>query len=204
MTISVEAPADDYLLTTLQAVKTLLNITEPVQDALLNTLILRASYACNQYCRRVFAKEQVLETIPGSGTARLMLERTPLVTIDQVDYEGDTIDASEYEIERHGTGTILRENKWTLNTLGDDIGKPDWEITYTAGYVLPNHSGTRDLPYDVEQGAIEVIKAWYYARCRDGTLRTEEVVDVWQGTYSGQAIPMAAKQLLNPWRVLGA
>lgn len=204
MTISVEAPATDYLLTTLADVKALLNIGGLEQDTLLNTLILRASAACDQYCRRVFAKEQVLETIPGSGTARLMLERTPLVTIDQVDYEGDTIDSGEYDIERHGVGTVLRENKWTLNTLGNGIGNPDWEITYTAGYVLPNHSGTRNLPYDIEQGAIEVVKAWYYSRCRDGTLRTEEVVDVWQGSYSGQAIPMAAKQLLNPWRVLGA
>ena len=204
MTIEVVSPATDYLLTTLEDVKILLNIGESTQDVLLDTLILRGSYACIQYCRRQFAKEQVKETIPGTGTARIMLERVPLVSIDQVDYEGDTIDASEYEIERHGMGTVLRENKWTLNTLGDEIGNPDWEITYTAGYVLPNHAGTRDLPYDVEQAAIEVVKAWYYARCRDGTLRTEEVVDVWQGTYSGQAIPMVAKQLLNPWRVLGA
>lgn len=203
MTIEVITAAIDKDLTTIEAVKDVLGITDTDTDEFFTTLITRASKAAVQFCRREFAKEQVKETIHGTGTARLWLERMPLVSITSVTYEGTAVDADEYAIERHGKGTVLRENKWTLNTYGDDIPKPDWEITYWAGWALPSQLD-RDLPEDIEQACIEMVKTWYYARCRDGSLRTEEVVDVWQGTYSGQAIPMAAKQLLNPWRLLHA
>ena len=204
MTIEVVTAATDYDLTTVDAVKITLNLPDGLQDPFIATLITRASQAISQYCRRVFAKEEVTETIPGTDTARMFLERVPLISVTSVTYDGDAVDAADYAIERHERGTLLMEDKWTLSTYGDDIGKPDWAIRYYAGWVLPNHSGTRDLPHDVEQACIETVKTWYHARCRDQSLRTEEIVDAWQGTYSGHALPMIAKELLNPWRVLRA
>lgn len=201
MTITVDTPATSYDLTTLADVQLILNLLDSSDSHLLSKLITRASAACAAYCKRTFAKEVVTEVIPGTGTPRMVLERFPIVSIDAVTYDGTAVDSGDYSIERHERGWVLMEDGWTLTNYSNDIPKPDWTIQYTAGFVLPSHSGTRDLPYDVEEACLEAVKSWYYARCRDGTLRTEEVVDVWQGSYSGNALPLKSRQLLDPWRV---
>ena len=195
--ITVLTPATDYDLTELATVKSLIGISDTTDDALLSALITRASIAIAEYCDRVFAQEAVRESQPGTGNRHLLLERVPVVSIQQAVLDGTAIDTTEYKIEDSNVGRLWRDVAWD-RALDE---QPDyWQIDYTAGFLLPGDAN-RNLPESVEQACIETVKSWYLARGRDATLRSEEIGTVWQGTFSGQALPLVVKQLLAPWRI---
>ena len=65
------------------------------------------------------------------------------------------------------------------------------------------------LPGDVERACIETVKAMYFARDRDPATTDERIgtprAGGWQGSYSSdKALPAIARQLLSPYRRMGA
>ena len=52
-------------------------------------------------------------------------------------------------------------------------------VTYTAGWSLPD-----EVPAELEGQVIEQVKMRYLATDRDPALRSENMPDVWSGSYS--------------------
>jgi hypothetical protein len=195
--ITVTTPADDQLLATVQGAKDLLGITDASQDALLESILIGASSAVSSYCGRVFGSEVVTETTAGSDRYSLVLTRRPLISVSEVRRDDDVVDTDDYQIESDVAGILYNLSRWAKLTNY----RPDyWAIDYTAGYVLPNHTGTQTLPGEIEQACLETIKTWFLGRCRDMTIRSEQVGEYVDRTFSGQALPLIAQNLLKPWR----
>ncbi|HYF88980.1 phage head-tail connector protein [Azospirillum sp.] len=155
------------MLTTLAKVKAELQSPD-ADDTLLTTLIEQASATIETFCGRSFAAAAATETYRiARWRERLILERTPVVSVASVLLNGETLDPAAYEVESPGAGFLLR-----LDGSGCSIGWPAGRVavTYTAGY-----SAT---PPDVERCCIDVVKLGYFARCRDPMLRSYENPDV--------------------------
>lgn len=175
-------------LTTLANAKDELGLTDSSQDDRVERYILQASSACQGFTDRDFRKESTVERLQGSGTRRLVLSRTPVVSITSVVIDGETIDASEYEIEDAAAGVLYRESGWpridavVVGSIARDAiagtAKRDVVVTYTGGYVLPNDSpGTRDLPQDVEAACILTVVSMYRGRGRDRAVASKGTGD---------------------------
>jgi hypothetical protein len=195
--ITVTTPAADQLLATVQGAKNLLGISDTTQDALLGVILDGASSAWSSYCGRVFGSEVVTETVPGNDRYSLIMGRRPLASVSEVRQDDDVVDTDNYQIESDVAGLLYNVNRWTSLTNK----RPDyWAVDYTAGYVLPNHGGTQTLPGDIEQACLETVKTWYLGRCRDMTIRSEQVGEYVDRSFTGQALPLIAQNLLKPWR----
>lgn len=191
-------------------VKTELGITGSGDDALLDRLIAAASRAVVRYTGREFVQETVAETRAGHGDRRMLLTRRPVVSISSVLLTTTTIDAATYSIEDAEAGVIFRKAGWTSTIPIYQAGisgayaphdaAPDFTFAYIGGYITPAIAGTRDLPEDVEQACIEMLKARWFARQRDPSLASIKAGD-WAETYrgSGGGIPDSAAEMLAPF-----
>lgn len=207
-------------LTTLATAKDELGISDTSQDDRIERCILQASAACQGFTDRDFRKESTVERLQASGTRRLVLGRTPLASITSVVVDDETLDATEYEIEDAAAGLLYRENGWpridavVVGSIARDpiagTAKRDVVVTYTGGYVLPNDSsGTRDLPYDVEQACVLTVVSIYRGRGRDRAVASKGTGDASVsyrlpnqiiGVGAGGVIPDEAAVLLAKYR----
>jgi uncharacterized phiE125 gp8 family phage protein len=193
MTVVVTTPAASYDLTVLETVKTELEITDNAKDAYLATLISQASAIVAAHCKRVFARETVTETLrPYCLFGELILARYPVVSIDSIVENNVTLTTTDYEFDS-ARGTVTR--------LVND--RPAWwpaskiVISYSAGYTLLG-----DLPYGLERGTLNLIKALYWQRGRDPAVRSEDVVDISSASYRDLEghLPPDVAGLLGPYR----
>ena len=137
------------LLTTKRRVKVELglSLTDTSKDELLDDLIAEASASIEGYCGRAFGRAAVTETLPGTGRTRLMITRTPVVTVTSVAYNDSTISSSEYVIEDADAGFLYRDDGWYWTVAQDagalvpryvpSLGINDYTVQYTGGYLLP-------------------------------------------------------------------
>ena len=181
-----------------------LTATDAARDALIVTLIHQASAAIVGWCGREFAAETLVDEFRTSGERScieaLILSRRPVTAISAVVEDGTALSGADYEVDP-ATGFL-----WRLD--GAD-GRIAWahariQVTYTAGYVM-----LTTLPQDLERACIDLVKHRWFARARDATLKSREVVDVgredyWVGGIPGQdgGMPAEISVLLEPWREL--
>lgn len=213
----VTTVADSTGLTTIEAVKTDLGITDTSEDDRLQTEIARASSMICSHLMLVSAddgtvtlgREILLETIyPCQTNHVLRLSRQPIASVQSVTENGVVLDAADYQINN---------NAGTLRRIDD--GRPslwlsEWSstersiiIAYTAGWLLPSDSG-RNLPLDIEYAAIALVKAARFSRARDPALLSEDIL---QGLYGyrlkgdassgAEGIPDWIANLLNHYRI---
>lgn len=218
MGITVVTPATVRKLTTVARAKTELGLTDTSQDTLLALLLDEASDAIAAYCHRVWGRETVRETLPGTGRRLLGLSRTPLISVTSL--TEDDVAITDYTIEDAATGALARDNGWWPSAAGgwDSIaytsgyilpGYQRWRysITYQAGFILPEEA-LPTLPGGVERACLETIKGWWQARSG----RDPAITSIAQGqsrvgygnVASGVeigALPAVAVGLLAPWRV---
>ncbi len=203
-------------LTTLALVKDELGITASTYDTVLERMILAASQAIGRFCNRDFRKEAATERLPGSGTLRLVLARTPVTAIASIVDDGTTVGSGTYSIENAAAGIVVGDAVWRSQDLAVGIGigqepvpgtgKRALVVTYTGGYVLPGDStGTRDLPYDLEEACIVTVVALYRRRGQDRTVVQEQLGDAAQTYASSDAmtasvIPAEAQAILRRYR----
>lgn len=220
MGLTVTVPATAKKLTTVARAKTELGISDSSQDTLLALLLDEASDAIAAHCHRVWGRETVLETLPGTGRRLLGLSRTPLLSITSLTEDGTAlVQGTDYTIEDAASGALAREIGWWPSLAGgwDSFaytsgyilpGAQRWRyaVTYQAGFVLPEESNPT-LPGGVERAALETIKSWYQARSgRDPALvvvsmGTERVQYAAPGAATEiGALPPVALSLLAPWR----
>lgn len=166
----------------------------------LGRLINQASTLIESQAFRSFGIQSVTEEVPGYGTLRLLVERTPLKSISEIRYDGDAIDLTEVEIENAGAGSIIRPGGWRWTAhVKDDISRGPipgselnlWEVDYVGGYVLPKDDGdpaapisgaSTDLPSDLELACLELIRQIQTVQSRDPTVRSEKLMS-WSATY---------------------
>ena len=167
-------PGNAAALTTLAAVLAELGLTgtiDAARDAYLTTLIDRYSAKFATLCNRSFYFDPaVVEYLPGYGNTRLVLKRTPIVSVASLVYDGGTIDPVDYMIENANAGflyarygfrnTAARQGGSITGDIWPGTEAPVYVCTYAGGYVTPQQAtdgvtGGPPLPPDIELAIIE-------------------------------------------------
>lgn len=192
-------------LTTTANVKTQLGISGSTDDTLIGQLITRATELAGSFCRLArdaagnrptFGKETLRATYDPNGDSRRPREpviylpwRLPITSITSITEDGVTLSGSDFRLTGGG-GALMRLSGDTPCAWSD--GKI--VATFEAGFASPAASAVWP---DIEAAIIEQVRAMYYARKRDPSIRSEAVPDVYQASYSqpGGDI-MAASPLL--------
>ncbi len=207
--LTVTSPATNFDLTTISDVRLDLELTATDDDAWFAKAIKRASATAANYCNRVFAQQSYSEEFMRDefrsqyrDQEPLRLAQFPVTTVASVTEDGVVTDASLYELD--GKAGLLHR------LSGDANGREQWTgckivVAYTAGYVLSGAS--RNVPADLEDAVIRLVKAAHFARKRDPMLRSEDVSGVlsqswWIGSASDNgAIPPDIRSLLDEYYV---
>jgi hypothetical protein len=154
---TVTVAATNFDLTTLDDVRTDLNITGTDEDDFLERAITKSSAAIASYCNRVFPVQTYQDLIrptrdsypffPPHGGQPIMVVKTPLVTVTSIT-ENDVILVSGTDFEKDiETGAIYR-----LDGSGHRSSWPSQKvvIVYTAGYST--------IPADVEDACVRMVR----------------------------------------------
>lgn len=134
-------------LTTLTVALDELDLTTDggTQDTRVERYIDTASADIARYCNRAFQRENdIAEDVPGFGTAFLLVSRKPILAIDSVTFDGDTVDSDSYEIYDALAGMIYSTGGWLWTTaVREDITRPPlpgyerklYQVTYNGGFI---------------------------------------------------------------------
>lgn len=193
-------PALDALdsdLTTADAVAAELGIG--VSDSLrLPRLIHAASDAVRGYTNRDtihYSAAAVEKVTPPLGRPRLLLSRTPIISITSVVLaDGTTLAPTDYEVEDTNLGFLWRASGWVWPGLirggllytDPDMGteRPSITVTFAGGWVTPTQAAStawagpaRSLPYDLEEATIQTAVALYRRGGMDPSVASESLGD---------------------------
>lgn len=170
-----------------------------------NALIDQASAAIEGYLGRILAQQRYLLITGQRPEVCLPLhEKTrPIVTVDGIE-AGDTT-VTDYRIENAEAGLLYRRDGW-----GRYRGLDDLEVTYVAGYILPEQTTPPGpsglvLPADIEHATIETAKVWRHERLPESRVVSRTLGDqrIEYAVQAGRrAIPVLAQHMLStykPW-----
>lgn len=227
MPLTVVVASTDASLATVAHVKEELGITTTSADDRIARLILQASAWADRVVGYPLAAQQYREAVAGYGTQRLMLSRTPLVSVSALFYGTDTGSAievltTEFSLDRDAGFLVRPEGwDWTVPVAQDLELRPvpgqeltPWLTDYVAGFSLVGHDpssvlwstvhGTtstgRTLPYDIEDAVITKVTQVY--RGLDN-VAMKQVGDlrIEYGTVGRSGEPVdPALSLLKAWR----
>lgn len=211
------APSTD--LTTIPALVAEVGTLTPAQQDWIMLAIESATALIEQEANQFFAQQQYRETIPGSGSSELMLDRTPILgTPTIVSTLNEVI--VDFVVEDEKAGILYRRQGWTQEIsyqkgiIYEPLGyetHPGFVVTYDAGYYLPSFTDpiTADqipLPANYEKACVLSIKAWWHKKNRDSSVSWKQVGDLALG-YRGDApakgvemlrLPPEARALIKP------
>jgi hypothetical protein len=218
----IVTPAPATGLTTLERVKEELNITDEAQHPRLERLIREASAEVVAASGRWWAQERVKEIVRGYGRPTMLLERTPLVQVHSVAFDGGPVtdftvhdrQASVLYRRQGWLWTVVLGDAWIEETIVPGGEEKRYTVDYTAGYQLPSFPGsftapivppafpTERLPGDVEAYALLLIRAAHAAIDVDPNVTQEHIGD-WSATYggadSGSLLASATAKFLARW-----
>jgi len=218
MAVTVTSAAVHKEFTTLNVVKNEMNITGSSVDALLVDGIRQSRDIITRFTGREFARETIQETMDSAGGLKLVVSRTPLISITQITDDGTTISSTLYSIDDSDAGIIFKETGWKNTQMaGQNVvqfplheGKRDWSVTYIAGYIMPGSTeGAVTLPYDLERASIDIIKTFYFQASNDPTFKSEKVGDASYTRFSmgetgggsgNGGLPPSSINILNRWK----
>ena len=217
--LEVVTPAVATDLTTIVAVETELGTLTSAQKAWANSAIEAASALIEQEANQIFPQQNYTETLEGSGSSELMLDRTPILgtpTIITTDNEVIV----DFVVKDALAGLLYRRQGWTQeisyhrNITYDPMAydtHPTFVVTYDGGYHLPSFpeaigDGEIALPANIERACVLTVKAWWHSKNRDSTVSWKQVGDLALG-YRGDAaakgteplrLPPEARALIKP------
>jgi hypothetical protein len=204
--LTVTTPATSARLTTLARLKQELDISGSAHDVLLAAKLDEASSDIEAALGYRLARESVIETFwPVGGDMALeylMLDRTPVASIDSVTRDAAAVDASLWRVDPD-TGQI-----YAVDASGYPCGwliRQSLAIAYTGGWILPGETG-RNLPAGIEGAAIELVADYWAATGRDPSVRSETIpgvisTDYWVGAIGEEGeLPPRVQMKLAPFR----
>lgn len=200
-------------LTELATVKEELSIHNTHSDDRLTRLINMTDDLVQKVLgRNLFYDAAIVEKVANSGRNLLLVSRLPLLSVASITYDGVTVTASDYSIYEANHGSIYNEYGWRdtgdyhtrFDPHSNDARQKLYTITYEAGYKMPGEVG-RDLPYDLEQAAIDIVKA-AYRRNGAADILKESVPDVYSVEYRNSfemslGIPDTAATILDRYNI---
>ncbi|MGE5589206.1 MAG: head-tail connector protein [Bacillota bacterium] len=168
-------------LVTLAEAKPLLGSPD-ADDALVSSLITRASAGVERYTGRQFVRAEATDYLDG-GHASLLLTRRPVSAVASVtDQETNAvIDSALYVLYPEEGRVQLRGGVWSE-------GPRRWKVVYTPGYAA--------VPGDVKEATLMLIAAWYNRP--DQGLSAERIGDYQRTAEAG--MPTSVRELLAPYR----
>ncbi len=214
MALTITTEASTVKLTSLEFIKSELAIDDQDSDLQLRRFIDQASSFIPSYTNRVFCKETVIETLGANGDAILILERTPIVSISAISFDGTTISSTTFSIEDADAGFLFRDVGWQDTQIwrSDITLRPThrfrkkWSVSYTAGYVCHGSTqGDQNLPADIERAATDLVKSWYLSREQDSNVKRERTGDASETRFDNKesaGLPPGVMRLLAPYRRL--
>lgn len=216
-------------LTTIANVKTLLQISDTSQDSILSLLIGSVSSQIESYCGRSFGYADYDEILASNNRQLLQLNQWPIKKITFIKKSGNTLVAGQdYQTYSQylNAGQVYRGSGWTGSswvrglTADPYTGEFIYEVSYSAGYVLPGTiaptppPAVDPLPSDIEFAAISMVSK-AYTLINSGNLG-ENLSSIKEGglAYSWETgknippelfqmtagMPIQFAQLLNPYR----
>ena len=217
--LEVLVAASSTDLTTIPTLVAEVGTLTPTQQDWIGLAIESASALIEQEANQHFAQQQFRETLEGSGSSTLMLDRTPIIgtpTIITVDNEV----IADFVVEDADAGVLYRRQGWTAEiSYNRGISydplpyesHPRFVVTYVAGYHLPSFTdeiedGAVALPANIEKACVLTIKAWWHYKNRDSSVSWKQVGDLALG-YRGEAavkgqeplrLPPEARGLIKP------
>lgn len=218
--LTITAPASSARLTTVATARTRMELVDKSKDELLGDYIDQASAAVVRHCNRgAFGRETLSEAFRFGGAdlnryahhhrpSVIQLTRYPVASIASVTEDSDApLTAVDYEADLRA-GQLFRLD-------GNDFRRR-WcasrkvVVAYTAGYLLPGEVG-RNLPSEIEDATLRLVKAAYFAGNRDPLVKVDETVGVerqeyWVGAVGENgALPPDVAALLSPYveRLIG-
>lgn len=235
MSITVSVAAQTFDLTDLETVKCELRLSGDSDDRRIQRLIKTATDTIHTFLGYPCAKQTYIETLAGTGTVMLVLSRRPIVSLTEVQIAGMVV--TDAVVQDAEAALLYRDYGWPLEAndfYGSVPSHPDLgggarltvQVTYEAGWALPDDPATRDLPHSIEEAAVLTVKDWFgshdiYAAKAAGTsaggdalarpVASKRIGDTAisydtgaQSEYEARrvlSLPPAAVSLLNPWRV---
>jgi len=201
-------------LCTLADVKEELGITVATYDTRLERLILAACDAVANYTGRLlYYDAAVAESVAGFGGTRLLLSRTPIVSITSITMDGLALAATDYEVEDAAAGFVFRQSGWPWsaeqsdNIAGDPIAgteEREIDVVYKGGYVTQGQVTAipvlaRTVPYDIEDAVIQLVADRY--RNPASSVASERLLSA-AVTYRDSDIPPAICRVLDKYKRL--
>lgn len=179
---TVSSAAETTALTTRTAVKDALSITGTDEDTFIDKSIIGATAAICGYCKvpealdgtRTFGRETLVETFRLSKCQKEIMLARGLWPVSNISIVEDGVALSSEEFEQREGGVIAR-----LTTDDCEWVWPEHKkivVTYRAGWLLPNDEG-HNLPQEIEDAAIGLIKSVRFNRTRDPLLRSENILE---------------------------
>ena len=215
--------ANTNALCTLAEAESLLGLTASTTiDERVKRMILAVSDHIERVCGRKFKREAITgEKFAGYGTPVLYVARPPIDTAATIaiKFDGTAIGTDEYVVEDADDGRIYRAGglAWTAPYVAGAKyaqlpGHEEriWTADYTGGYRLPNiPSGDRDLPFLIENVALQAVVTMYRGAARDQSISSERLLS-WNASYRGAYFGMgnidfdgvltrAQRESLAPW-----
>lgn len=196
-------------LTELSTIKTELGITDTSEDTRLTRLINMADDLVQKVLgRNLFYEAGIVETVSSGGRNLIYVSRLPLASVASITFDGVEEDSDNYSIFSSETGAIINKDGWQntgeyrsrFDASSNEAREKLYTVTYTGGYKMPGESG-RDLPYDLEQAAIDIVKAAYH-RDAKGEIQKESVPDVYSVEYRNDGeralgLPLSSATILD-------
>ncbi len=191
--VTVTTAASSQDLTTLAAVKAMLDMATDENDTRIAGAIAQASASIAAHCGRVFGLQRYTETWRLERCKSVLFPRVyPIKQIAGITEAGVALEADDYEIDP-AAGMLFR--------LDASDRRCDWPaakivVIYDAGYVLPSFTGSESgeaLPANIELACQLLTKSTWYSASRDTAVLRETVPDVLDLTYAapgGSGMPL--------------
>jgi hypothetical protein len=202
--------ASSYNLVDLATIKAELKITDAASDAYLTGKLGIVSSMIASYCNRVFAQETVQDLFyPEQSNdpywslgdfSPLQLARWPVSAVNSITLQPD-VDPSDNILLTAGLDYVLDGANGQVIRLSEYSGYAmDWcAIPLTVQYV----AGFTTIPGDLQQAALDMITAQFYARGRDPNMkRSNQVggvgeIEFWVPNTPQGSFPPTVRELLD-------
>lgn len=145
------------------------------QTSQMETVIAQVSSLIDGFLDRRLAEADVTDHFRRPGGDTLRLSRWPIAEILQVIEDGTELVPDAYELDE------VNGQLWRL-VNGDRAcwsGCGTTTVSYVGGYILPD-----SLPADIQRAAVDQVKGQYMGGKRDPNLRSFQVPDTFQASFS--------------------